>query len=70
MKFRDIVRILKKHGFALDRQQGSHRQYEGFVDGKRRIVTVAGKDGDDVPPGTLSSIGNQSGLPRRSFRQE
>lgn len=70
MKFRDIVRVLKKYGFTFDRQQGSHRQYEGFVDGKRRIVTVVGKDGDDVPPGTLSSIGSQSGLPRRSFRQE
>ena len=40
----------------------------GFVGGKRRLVTVAGKSGDDIPKGTLSSIRQQSGLPRDLFR--
>ena len=67
MKNRDIVRILKNRGFVLDRQHGSHRQYEGFVNEKRRIVTVAGKDGKEISPGTLASIKRQSGLPGKLF---
>ena len=67
MKIRDIVRILRNQGFVLDRQQGSYRQYEAFVNGKRRIVTVAGKDGKEISPGTLASIKRQSGLPGKLF---
>ena len=40
MKIRDIVRLPEERGFVLDRRKGSHRQYEGFVNDKRRIVTV------------------------------
>ena len=69
MKVRDVIRVLKDEGFRLDRQKAtSHRQFEGFVDGKRRLVTVAGKEGDDVKAGTLAAIRQQSGLPRRLFR--
>ena len=68
MKVRDVIRILKRHGFRRDRQSGGHRQFEGVVARRRRLVTVPGKEGDDVPKGTLASIRRQSGLPKRSFR--
>lgn len=68
MKVRDVIRVLTDNDFHLDRQSGSHRQFEGFVDGQRRLVTVAGKEGAHVKAGTLASIRQQSGLPRRLFR--
>lgn len=67
MKIRDIVRLPEERGFVLDRRKGSHRQYEGFVNDKRRIVTVAGKDSDEILPGALASIKRQSGLPGKLF---
>ena len=68
MKIRDVVAILLDEGFVLDRRRGSHRQYEGRVAGKRRVVTVAGRDGDDVNPKNLGSMIRQSGLPKKLFR--
>ena len=68
MKVKEVIAVLKSNGFALDRQKGSHRQFEGTADEKRRLVTVPGKDGDEVPIGTLSSIRRQSGLSRALFR--
>lgn len=69
MKFRDIIRVLVDHGFELKRQSGSHRIYEGFAGGLRRVVTVAGhRESDDVLPKTLGSIIRQSGLPKDRFR--
>ena len=70
MKVRDVIRILESNGFELDRTRGSHRQFEGIIGGKRRLVTVSDKDNQDVKPGTLNSIRRQSGLSRKAFRQE
>ena len=67
MKVRDVVRILKNHGFRHKRSRGSHRQFEGIVRGQRRLVTVAGKEGDEVARPTLASIARQSGLSARVF---
>jgi predicted RNA binding protein YcfA (HicA-like mRNA interferase family) len=36
-----LEKLLTAHGFELIRQQGSHRHFQGFVDGKRCIVTLA-----------------------------
>lgn len=44
----------------LVRTRGSHRQYKHPI--KRGWVTVPGKPGDDVAPGTQHSILKQSGL--------
>lgn len=68
MKVRDVLRLLRAHGFETARQAGSHRQLTGFVGGRRRLVTVAGQEGEDLRPGTLAAIRRQSGLPRRLFR--
>jgi predicted RNA binding protein YcfA (HicA-like mRNA interferase family) len=69
VKFREFISILNEHGFAVVRQSGSHAQYEGFVDGQRRLVTVAAhRMNDDILPGTLASMIRQSGLPKQAFR--
>ena len=68
MKVRQVVAVLESNGFALDRTKGSHRHFEGVVRGKRRLVTVAGEDGDEVRKGTLASIKRQSGLSKALFR--
>ena len=44
--------------------RGSHRQYKHDV--KPGRVTIAGKPGDDMAPGTLASVLKQAGLKERT----
>jgi predicted RNA binding protein YcfA (HicA-like mRNA interferase family) len=60
MKVRDILKLIHEDGWHLDRTRGSHRQYKHPA--KKGLVTVAGKPGDDIAPGTLNSIKKQAGL--------
>jgi len=59
MKVRDVLKKLKSEGWLQIRQKGSHRQFGHPT--KKGLVTVAGKESDDIPPGTLNSIGKQAG---------
>lgn len=69
MKYRSVESLLVEHGFQLIRQQGSHRHYQGFINGQRQLVTLAYHSrNDDVLPKTLASIIRQSGLPKRLFK--
>lgn len=69
MKYRDVERLLLDNGFELIRQQGSHRQFLGIVDGKKRLVSLAYHSRiEDIRRGTLASIVRQSGLPKRLFK--
>ncbi|WP_411833253.1 type II toxin-antitoxin system HicA family toxin [Pseudoxanthomonas mexicana] len=61
-KIRDILDLLKHDGWIEVAVRGSHRQFKHPV--KPGRVTVPGKPGDDVPPGTLNSIFKQAGLRR------
>lgn len=67
MKVREVVRVLKDNGFRHERWKGSHRQFVGVIGGRRRLVTVAGKEGDEMKRSTLASITRQSGLPPGAF---
>ena len=60
MKIRDIIKLLEEDGWTVVRQRGSHRQFKHAS--KPGLVTVAGKPGDDLAPGTLSSVFKQAGL--------
>src|SRR5262249_28348102 len=62
MKVRDILRLIHEDGWFLVATRGSHRQFKHAT--KPGRVTVAGKPGDDLAPGTLNSILKQSGLRR------
>lgn len=69
MKFREFVRIIEAHGFALDRERATHKQYKGSVGGQIRLVTVDyDQPGNDIPKRNLASMIRQSGLPKRLFR--
>ena len=60
MKVRTVLRTLKEDGWVINRTRGSHRQLKHPV--KAGIVTVSGKLGIEIPPGTLNSILKQAGL--------
>ncbi|MBL0140766.1 MAG: type II toxin-antitoxin system HicA family toxin [Betaproteobacteria bacterium] len=55
-----MLRLLNDDGWHLVTTRGSHRQFKHPT--KPGRVTVHGKPGDDVAPGTLNSILKQSGL--------
>ncbi|MCH8135738.1 MAG: type II toxin-antitoxin system HicA family toxin [Proteobacteria bacterium] len=60
MKVRMLLRLLKNDGWVLVRTRGSHRQFKH--PSKQGTVTVSGKPGVDMPPGTLNSILKQAGI--------
>ena len=60
MKVREVIRLLKQEGWKQVRMRGSHRQFRHFS--RRGTVTVSGKPGLEIPPGTLRSILKQAGL--------
>lgn len=62
----DVRRALVAHGFVHKRTRGSHEQWEGYVGGLRRVVTV---DANDAPfhgrSRSLQSVIRHSGIPKR-----
>ena len=60
MKVRDAIRQIEADGWALVATRGSHRQFKHPT--KPGRVTIAGKPGDDLAPGTFNSILKQAGL--------
>jgi predicted RNA binding protein YcfA (HicA-like mRNA interferase family) len=62
MKVKDLIRRIEADGWVQVRQRGSHRQFRHPL--KPGTVTVAGKPGVDVPPGTLNNVLKQAGLKR------
>ena len=60
MKVRDLIAFIQAEGWVLVRTKGSHRQFQHGS--KPGTVTIAGKPGTDVPPGTLNSVLKQAGL--------
>ena len=60
MKVRDVLKLVKKDGWYLARTRGSHRQFKH--DEKPGLVTIPGKPGDDLAPGTYNSVLKQAGL--------
>ena len=60
MRVRDVLKLVQKDGWHLARTRGSHRQFKH--DEKPGLVTIPGKPGDDLAPGTYNSILKQAGL--------
>ena len=60
MTVREVIRLLERDGWRLDRQRGSHRQYRHPT--KTGTVTVSGNLGSELRAGTLSSVLRQAGL--------
>jgi predicted RNA binding protein YcfA (HicA-like mRNA interferase family) len=59
-KYREVRRRLLAAGWTRLRSSGSHETWRS-PDG-RRAVTIAGKDSDTVPAGTLASMRRATGL--------
>ncbi len=59
MKVRDMIKNLKKDGWYLCSQEGSHRHFKHPE--KPGKVTVAGHPGDEIARGTQNSIEKQAG---------
>ena len=69
MNYSHFLDILLAHGFECKRQKGSHRIYEGFIAGRRQVVTVAyHRIGDEILPKNFKSMIRQSGLDPKLFR--
>jgi predicted RNA binding protein YcfA (HicA-like mRNA interferase family) len=60
MKIRDVIKLIEADGWYLVATRGSHRQYKHTT--KLGRVTIAGHPGDDLAPGTLSSVLKQAQL--------
>ena len=60
MKVRDVVKMIEDDGWSVVRQRGSHPQLKHAS--KPGLVSVAGKPGDDLAPGTFNSVLKQAGL--------
>ena len=56
-----VVTVLKRHGFALAGQSGSHQKWRNRATSKQ--VIVAQHAGKDLPLGTIRAIIAGSGLP-------
>ena len=60
VKVSEILRLIGRDGWYLDRQKGSHRQYHHPA--KPGTVTIAGKPSLDLDPKTEKSILRRAGL--------
>ena len=66
-KCKDVRKALENLGFELKRQNASsHEQWEGWIGGKRRLVTLACHNGE-VKTKDLHSIIAQTGVSRHEF---
>lgn len=64
-QYREIVKRLKKHGFAFDRQAaGSH---EIWYNQQADLYTTVQNHPGDMPEGTLRAILKQSGITPDDF---
>lgn len=64
VKAKDFIRVIKKLGFDLDRQKGSHAIYK---DGNGNRVVVPIHPGKDIKQGTLMGMIQDIGLDRETF---
>ena len=71
MKYKEVEDVLIRNEFTLKRQTGSHRIYTATINRKKQRVTLSyHRIKDDVRPGTLASIIQQSALDKELFRNK
>jgi len=61
---KDLIRILFRNGFILDRSRGSHQIYMHPETRKRAIIPMHSKD---LPIGTLMTILKQAGIDKNEL---
>jgi predicted RNA binding protein YcfA (HicA-like mRNA interferase family) len=60
VKAREVIRRIKRVGWYLDSQESSHRHFEH--PNKSHKITIAYKDGEDVPDHVVRRIFRDAGL--------
>ena len=60
MRVRAIVRAMKRDGWYVDRQQGSHRQFKHPT--KPNRITISYPDDQDVSPSEARKMLEEAGL--------
>lgn len=60
-KYREVRAILKRNGWVMVRQRGSHQIWRN-IEGRQVTVPGAGDGGSDVPVGTLATIRRATGI--------
>ena len=60
MKSSDLIRLLKKDGWYVYSQKGSHKKFKHSK--KPGSVIVADHKGKEIPKGTLDAILKQAGM--------
>ncbi len=61
----EVVRILERKGYVLDRAKGSHRIYY-HSESKRRVIIPYHRK--DLPKGTLMEILKQAGISKDELK--
>lgn len=68
LNYRDLIKILKKHGFVLSRKKGSHMIWKDSE--TNRIVPIPLHGGSaPIPQGTFLAIIKQSGIAKEEFEK-
>jgi len=62
---KDIIRVLEKDGFVLDRIKGSHHIYYHPETRRRAVIPFHKKD---LPKGTLLEILKQAGISKEAIK--
>jgi predicted RNA binding protein YcfA (HicA-like mRNA interferase family) len=66
MNSREVEDILRRHGFELVSQRGSHRKWRHIE--RRLQVVVPDHAGHDLPLGTLRIIFTDAGIPESDWK--
>lgn len=61
---KDLEKILRKNGFTIKRQTGSHRIYYNSKSDRTAVIPFHSRE---LPQGTIRSIVKQSGLLEKTF---
>lgn len=62
VKYRELLRLLNEKGWRHERTTGSHMMMIHPTRPGPIVVPAGGKEGQDVPKGTLNSILRQAGI--------
>ena len=65
LKADQVISVLEKYSFAQVSQHGSHQKWHQFDTGMQVIVPY--HKGKELPLGTLMSIIDGSGIPKKEF---
>ncbi|HHY93696.1 MAG TPA: addiction module toxin, HicA family [Firmicutes bacterium] len=67
VRARDVIRVVGRLGFVLDRQKGGHAVYYRARDGARIVVPI--HQGKDIKPKTLAGIIKDMGITVEEFAE-